>query len=202
MFTLIRASKHLILNGIQGDFVECGVWKGGSVMAMAMTLDRLKEHRDILLFDTFSGMPTGCNLDRDFDGHNESWYRDKSGAHSSAGSEPSWNAVSLQDVQKNLSQIGQTLQKFHFFQGKVEDTLPHSAPDKIALLRLDTDFYSSTKHDLVCLFPRLAKGGILIVDDYGHFLGARKAVDEYFQENDIRMFLTRIDYTAVVGVKS
>ena len=75
------------------------------------------------------------------------------------------------------------------------------APRKIALLRLDTDWYESTKHELVHLFPRLSTGGVLIVDDYGHWAGARRAVDEYVSEHGIVMLLTRIDYTGRIGVK-
>src|SRR5690606_23062787 len=85
--------------------------------------------------------------------------------------------------------------------GKVEDTIPAVIPDKIAILRLDTDWYSSTKHELVHLFPKLSNGGILIIDDYGHWEGARKAVDEYFEETGTRIYLSRIDETGRVAVK-
>ncbi|MBN2143231.1 MAG: class I SAM-dependent methyltransferase [Candidatus Aureabacteria bacterium] len=202
MFALIRAVKYIVRNNIPGVFVECGVWKGGSAMAMAMMLDQLKYHREICLFDTFTGMPPGCDLDIDLDGNDEKWYREKSDQYVHAGSGAAWNASSLEEVRSNLAKIGNTLQQFRFIQGRVEETLPEKANSEIALLRLDTDFYSSTKHELIHLFPRLAKGGILIVDDYGHFLGARKAVDEYFRENNIAMFMNRVDYTAIIGVKS
>ena len=86
-------------------------------------------------------------------------------------------------------------------EGLVEETIPAKAPEKIALLRLDTDFYASTLHELRYLFPRLSKGGILIIDDYGHFLGARRAVDEYIVENDIPILFHRINYTAIIGIK-
>ena len=88
-----------------------------------------------------------------------------------------------------------------FVPGKVEETIPASAPERIALLRLDTDWYESTYHELVHLYPRLEAGGVLILDDYGHFEGARRAVDRYFDENGARPLLTRVDYTARVGVK-
>jgi hypothetical protein len=83
----------------------------------------------------------------------------------------------------------------------VEDTLPAEAPEKLAILRLDTDWYSSTKHELETLYPRLAEGGVLIVDDYGHYEGARRAVDEYFAETGQRVLLSRIDYTGRIAVK-
>ncbi len=82
------------------------------------------------------------------------------------------------------------------------DTIPKNIPEKISILRLDTDWYESTKHELNNLFPRLVSGGILIIDDYGHFQGSKKAVDEYFEENEISSFLFRIDYTGRLFVKS
>jgi hypothetical protein len=88
-----------------------------------------------------------------------------------------------------------------FVKGLVEDTLPSSAPESIALLRLDTDWYESTRHELIHLFPRLVSGGVLILDDYGHWQGARKALDEYFEEHGVKMLLNRIDYSARIGVK-
>ena len=85
--------------------------------------------------------------------------------------------------------------------GKVEDTLPKISPDEISILRLDTDWYESTRCELEVLFPKLSVGGVLIIDDYGHWQGCRKAVDEYFSKHGIRMFLQRIDYTGRVGIK-
>ena len=85
--------------------------------------------------------------------------------------------------------------------GKVEDTVPKNAPEKIALLRLDTDWYESTRRGLVHLFPRLVPGGVLIIDDYGHWQGARKAVDEYIAGNQVKILLNRVDYTGRIGVK-
>ena len=90
--------------------------------------------------------------------------------------------------------------KIHFIEGKVEDTIPKKAPESISLLRLDTDWYESTKHELIHLFPRLSKNGI-VIDDYGHWKGSQKAVDEYFSENKINMLLNRVDYSARMGLK-
>jgi hypothetical protein len=74
-------------------------------------------------------------------------------------------------------------------------------PEQIAVLRLDTDFYESTRHELRHLYPRLVHGGVLIIDDYGHWAGARKAVDEYIAEEGIRLLLNRIDYTGRIAIK-
>ena len=88
----------------------------------------------------------------------------------------------------------------HFVQGMVEETIPAGAPEKIALLRLDTDWYESTHHEMVHLFPRISDGGVLIIDDYGHWAGARRAVDEYFHEHNIAILLNRLDYTGRIGI--
>ena len=109
--------------------------------------------------------------------------------------------ASLEEVQKNMSLTKYPTEKIHFVKGKVEDTIPDKAPEKIAILRLDTDWYESTKHELEYLFPRLIEGGILIIDDYGHFEGSRIAVDEYLEKNNIHDFLHRIDYTGRLLVK-
>ena len=88
-----------------------------------------------------------------------------------------------------------------YIKGKVEETIPEIIPGKISLLRLDTDWYESTLHNLNHLFPLLSKGGILILDDYGHWQGARKAVDEYLEKNNVKILLNRIDYTGRIAVK-
>jgi len=100
-----------------------------------------------------------------------------------------------------VTRVGYDPEKIRFVQGRVEDTLPRHAPDRIALLRLDTDWYESTRHELEHLFPRLAVGGVLILDDYGHWQGARQAVDEYVREHRLRLFLHRIDYAGRCAVK-
>jgi hypothetical protein len=83
----------------------------------------------------------------------------------------------------------------------VEETVPERAPERIGLLRLDTDWYESTRHELEHLYPRLVPGGVLIVDDYGHYEGARRAVDEYLDASREAVLLNRIDYTGRVAVK-
>ena len=97
--------------------------------------------------------------------------------------------------------IGYNTEKLHFIKGKVENTLPEYAPKQISLLRLDTDWYESTKHELTHLFPRLVSGGVLILDDYGYWAGAKKAVDEYFSQNKTQILLNRIDQTGRIAIK-
>lgn len=107
----------------------------------------------------------------------------------------------LAQVKEVLLGTGYAKERIYFIQRKVEDTIPGDAPDSIALLRLDTDWYDSTRHELVHLFPRLSKAGVIIIDDYGHWQGSRQACDEYFTENRIPILLNRIDYTGRIAIK-
>src|SRR5262249_52452971 len=109
--------------------------------------------------------------------------------------------VPLEAVRRVMLGTGYDERKLVFVKGKVEDTVPGQAPAQIALLRLDTDWYESTRHELAHLFPRPAPGGVLIIDDYGHWQGARKAADEYFEAQRIAILLNRIDFSARIAVK-
>ena len=190
---LIGAVEHVVGAGVAGAFVECGVWRGGSSLAAALTFQRLNDLRDLYLFDTFEGMPAPGADDVDLHGvHASHWWSADTQQRAARD-----HGATLDDVRALLASYPNvTLVK-----GMVEDTIPAQAPDAISVLRLDTDFYESTKHELKHLWPRLQPGGILIVDDYGHFEGARKAVDEFFAERGERPFLHRIDYTARLVVK-
>lgn len=197
--SLIRAIKYIEKNKIEGDIVECGVWKGGSIMASLRTLKNLNSFdRDIYLYDTFEGMSEPTEIDESFKGESASAaYFTKN---------EFWNRIEclspLQEVQNNVKSINYPIERIHFIKGKVEETIPNNMiPEKIAVLRLDTDWYESTLHELEYLFPRLVKGGIIIIDDYGHWQGCKKAVDEYIERNNIELFLNRIDYTCRIGVK-
>jgi O-methyltransferase len=188
---LIDAIRHLSLNKVGGAIVECGVWRGGSAMAAALALTSMGvSDRDIFLYDTFEGMPPPTPDDVTFDG--------VPAAQQLANFQPGtgiWCYASIEDVKRNLQSTGYPPSKLHFVQGKVEDTIPGTLPGAIALLRLDTDWYESTKHELTHLFPLLNPKGVLIVDDYGHWAGARKAVDEYFASRREDFYIHRIDYT-------
>jgi O-methyltransferase len=188
------ATEYVVRHEVPGSFVECGVWRGGSVMAMALTLQRLGTmDRDLYLFDTFRGMTRPTETDVDMGGHACLDYWPAPGEDLGIG------AVPLPEVQAALAMTGYDPAHLHFIQGSVEETLPEQAPSQIALLRLDTDWYESTRHELVHLYPRLALGGVIIIDDYGHLRGARKATDEYLDGH--RILLDRIDYSGRIGVK-
>ena len=197
--SLIRAIEHIERYNIEGDIVECGVWKGGSMMAALKALENLKSfNREIYLYDTFEGMSEPTEVDKSV--------RGESATKAFFNKDEVWSRIecfsTLNEVENNISKIDYPNEKIHFVKGKVEDTIPKvKIPEKIAILRLDTDWYESTKHELEHLYPRLVKGGIIIIDDYGHWQGCKQAVDEYFFENNIELFLQRIDYTCRMGVK-
>jgi hypothetical protein len=110
-------------------------------------------------------------------------------------------AVGLDAVRRTVLGSGYPAERVHFVEGRVEDTLPAHAPEQLALLRLDTDWYESTRAEMEHLYPRLVPGGVLIIDDYGHWEGARRAVDEHFAAHGPAPLLHRIDYTARIAVK-
>jgi O-methyltransferase len=198
IISLCNAVEHVVRHNIPGDFVECGVWRGGSMMAAALALQHLGDtNRDLFLFDTFEGMTPPSDADVRADDH-------KSAAEilqTSAPDSVMWANASLEDVTANMGRTGYPKDRIHFIRGLVENTIPSNAPEKIALLRLDTDWYSSTKHELANLYPRLAPNGIMIVDDYGYWRGSRQAVDEYIAENKLPIFLHRIDDTGRLTIK-
>lgn len=196
---LCEATRYVVRFGIKGDIVECGVWRGGSMMAVARTLLELGDtSRRLFLYDTFAGMPPPTEKDVTHSGERASELMEVA-----AKDDPSsiWCRAPLEGVREALSSVGYPRDKMYFVQGKVEDTIPDTTPEHISLLRLDTDWYESTRHELVHLFPRLSPGGVMIIDDYGHWKGARQAVDEYLAESKARMLLNRIDYTGRIAVK-
>jgi len=195
IYALIQAVRYVSANDIPGAIDECGVWRGGSVAAIARTLLQLQDvSRELYLFDTFEGMtePTAKDLD----------YTGKKASQVLADC-PGDRCIDapLEQVKEVLCGTGYPSERIHFVRGRVEDTIPASAPELIALLRLDTDWYDSTKHELIHMFPRLSKAGVIIIDDYGHWRGAREACDEYFAQNRIPILLNRIDYTGRIALK-
>lgn len=194
---LCRSVEYIVEHDIPGDIVECGVWKGGSSMAAALRLKQLGDtSRQLYLYDTFEGMPAPGEWDRDHKGRpGKEWEREH------ATDDANWLEVPLEQVRANLSTTSYPPDKIHLIKGRVEDTIPDQVPDQIAILRLDTDFYESTRHELQHLYPRLSPGGVLIIDDYGFWQGSQRAVDEYLQQHTLPLLLHRIDHSARMCVK-
>ncbi|TWU08227.1 TylF/MycF/NovP-related O-methyltransferase [Stieleria varia] len=195
---LCEAVRYIHDVGIQGDIVECGVWRGGSMMAVAKMLSQFGDtDRELHLYDTFSGMSEPTEMDVAITGEQAEHLL---AIESREDAKSVWCVSGLDEVRSHMQTTTYPQHRIHYHVGKVEETIPEGAPEKIALLRLDTDWYESTRHEMEHLFPRLADGGVLIVDDYGHWEGARRAVDEYFAEHGIGMMLHRLDYTGRIGI--
>jgi len=200
MHALYQAVNYVTDAGVPGDVVECGVWRGGSSMLSALSLiARADTSRTLWLYDTFEGMTPPTELDVKFDGASAGELL--AAQERTADAANDWCVATIDDVRANMDSTGYPAERLRYVQGKVEDTIPLEAPDRIAILRLDTDWFESTHHELVHLYPRLVPGGVLIVDDYGWWQGAREAVDRYFAENDVHMLLARVDPTGRMGVK-
>jgi hypothetical protein len=193
---LLDAIDYLGKHRIDGAVVECGVWLGGSMMAAALALQERGDVRDLYLFDTFDGMTPPGEFDREFSGRHATELLDADPTRTS----DYWAVAPIERVRENMYSTGYPPERITLVKGPVEETIPDHAPERIALLRLDTDWYESTRHELRHLVPRIVSGGVLIVDDYGHYEGARKAVDEYLDANGARILLNRIDYTGRIAV--
>jgi O-methyltransferase len=194
---MIDAARYVAHAKIPGAIVECGVWRGGSMMVAALALREANDYRDLYLFDTYAGMTAPTDQDIDYRGIPAAARYVES---MTAAGHNDWCYASLDDVRRNLASTGYPEDKCHFVQGSVLDTLPSENPSEIAILRLDTDWYESTLHELKHLYPKLSHGGVLIIDDYGYWRGCRKAVEEFFARG--RPFLCRLDETGRLGIKA
>lgn len=178
--------RYISATKIPGDICECGVWRGGSMMVVALTLVEMGDTtRDLYLFDTFTGPPEPGSKDSPT----------ASAELAAALKVPELAHLPTDEVRAKLEETGYPAEKIHLVRGLVEDTIPDQAPGRLALLRLDTDYYTSTAHEMRHLYGRISPGGILIIDDYGKFVGARTAVDEYFNTSGQQVLLNRIDAT-------
>lgn len=178
----VKACRYVVENQISGDFVECGVWRGGNAILAAKIFEYLGADRRVWLFDTFSGMTEPTIKDvRLFDGEmaTTKYFETHQGTHTN------WAYSSIDDVRENMRRANVNMSSVTFVEGDVAQTLREESnlPVSISVLRLDTDWFESTLLEMKVLYPRVPKGGVLIVDDYGHWRGSKLAVDEYFEQN-------------------
>lgn len=198
MYSLYLAVNYLVDSKVEGDCVECGVYRGGNTMLMALTLlARGETGRKIYCYDTFKGMVQPTELDYSVMNIStraiDEWKRQKKEDYNE------WCYAPLSEVKRALYSTGYPRENIIFVQGKVEETIPTTMPSRIALLRLDTDWYESTKHELQNLYPVLVHRGALVIDDYGTWAGSKKAVDEYFARKSL--LLNVMDTTGRIGIK-
>jgi O-methyltransferase len=197
LYALHKAVLYVLANEIRGDFVECGVWRGGSMRLVAMTLmAKGVKDRTLYLYDTFEGMTKPGELDVDLHGSRavDDWTQiERRGVK--------WAYAPIEEVREAIASTGYPMDKVILVKGPVETTIPGTIPERIALLRLDTDWYESTKHEIEHLYPRLSAEGVLAIDDYGHYRGSRQAIDEYFSGARRKPLLQRTDYACRFAVK-
>jgi O-methyltransferase len=200
LYSLWDSVRYVARAGLDGDLVEAGVWRGGSVMLMALALIRAKKTESTLwLFDTFAGLPRpDPELDIDILGNRaiDGWT-----PRSFSEDQAHWAYADEADVRANMARTDYPQEKLRFVVGKVEKTIPDKAPEKISLLRIDTDWHASYDHILPHLYDRVVPGGIIIFDDYGQFLGARKAVDDFIANKNIVSPMIRVDYSCRMMIK-
>lgn len=194
-WNLIKSLHYINQNKLEGDIVECGIWRGGNLFLAKKIQDLYYKNikRTFYGYDTFEGMPEPSV----YDGEKVvQIYKNflKKGER--------WTEASLDDVENSIKKLFLSLDDFNLVKGKVEDTLINkkNLPSKISLLRLDTDFYESTKVELEILYPLLVQKGVLIIDDYGDFIGCRKAVDDYFFDKNVLMI--SIDKSCRIIIKN
>jgi hypothetical protein len=187
----ILAVEYVLENSLQGDIVEVGVWKGGSVVSMLMTLKKNNNiSKKIHLYDTFEGMTP--STDKDFDLINRK-------ADDLINSDPFWLCISpLEEVKENISKIGYPEDLIVYHKGDICEA--KDFPEKISFIRLDTDWYESTKCELEKFYDKVVSGGVIMVDDYGHWQGCKKAVDEFLKDKP-EIKIINIDYTAIYFIK-
>jgi len=196
----MKATRYVLDHSIPGSLVECGVWRGGSSMLMAATLlSEGSKNRELWLYDTFTGMSTANDFDVDYLGLAA---KDQMLEQQRSVNEINvWCYSPLDEVKNNMSLTGYPEYQLKYVVGDVCDTLLTEIPESISLLRLDTDFYESTRAELEVLYPRLSKGGVIILDDYGHWNGARLAVDEFLESNSLRPLIHNVDFSCRMFIK-
>lgn len=193
MFDLYKSVEYVVEAGVSGAIAECGVWRGGMMMLAARTLLSLGDtSRRMMLFDTFEGHPMpDPAADFDIEGHSAAaqWH-------------DGWAMAEIGEVWLNMSLTKYPTHQMQFVRGRVEDTLPTLPSEPLAVLRLDTDWYSGAVVEMKHLWPMLSLGGVLIIDDYIHYPAQRRAVDEYFAAHGIAAKPHRVDYSCRSFIKT
>lgn len=191
VYCLFDSLDYIRKNNIDGDFVECGVWKGGNILGILEYLNFYSmSDRKVWAYDTFQGMTEPETVDVDLDGNSAKSILRSVMCHSP-----------LDEFMNNIKSKCNNISNLKVICGDINYTLDASEniPYKISLLRLDTDWYRSTKKELNVLYPILEPNGVLIVDDYGHWRGSQKAVDEFFEGTNVH--IDKIDYTGIKIIK-
>ena len=180
-------SLHSILDkirveNIQGDLMECGVWRGGAVIFMAAYCKTYEINKTVYVADSFEGLPKPDSKYSDDKGDTYFKY--------------DYLEVGEDQVQKNFEKYELMGPNIKFIKGFFEESLKNTNVQKLSLLRLDGDMYSSTWHSLVEMYPKVVEGGFIIIDDY-YLKGAKAALKDYFLQNGINCELISVDSQSV-----
>ncbi len=182
--------KAVLQDNIPGDFIETGVWKGGATIFMkALLVAHQVSDRRVWVADSFEGLPPPDE---------QSFPADIGDQHSGMKE----LAISLEEVKRNFEKYNLLDDQVHFLKGWFKDTLPTAPIEKLALLRLDGDMYSSTYTALTHLYPKLSPGGFIIIDDWGAVAACQQATLDYRREHGITAEIHTVDWTAVYWRKS
>jgi O-methyltransferase len=188
---LVAATKYVNSANLPGAFVECGVWRGGSAMAFCLScLEQGVKNRELFLFDTYEGFSQVDDVDFEISNGKKAFDLLKSDRNYFCN-------ANLEDVKVGINETEYPSDRIHYLVGDVVNTNLAMLPKEIAILRLDTDYYESTKWELENLFPLLVPGGVLIIDDYDHWNGCRQACDEYFLDKN-SVFLIQMQYGRIM----
>lgn len=180
--------ENVLKNNVEGDFIETGVWRGGTCIFMRGTLEAYGDaSRKVYVADSFEGLPKANPV---------KYPADEGDRHHTY----TVLAVSKEEVENNFRRYGLLDDRVVFLKGWFKDTLPTAPIEQLAILRLDGDMYESTMDALTSLYPKLSKGGYCIVDDYA-LKGCQRAVDDFRRENDISSELRQVDWTGWYWVK-
>lgn len=200
LYDLYKSVEYISKSKVPGDMLECGVWRGGSMMLVARTLLAMGDtNRTLYLYDTFEGHPKpDAQEDIDLWGNRaiDDWT-----IHRKTDETSEWAYVSIDEVRANMALTGYPMERIVLVKGMVEKTAGQNTPQALSLMRLDTDWYESSRVGLETFWPRLSRCGILIADDYGHYKGQRKAVDDFFSVRS-PVLLHRVDYSCRTIVKT
>jgi hypothetical protein len=191
LYALYKSIQYMVTNRIPGDVVQCGVLRGGSMKLVAHALLSLGDtQRTFFLYHTVSDLPDlGVRMDPSSNKTEDTRPKEAKWAYPAAG------------IRETVATSGYPMEKLKLVQGAVEQTPPGMIPEQIALLRLDGAWYSSIRHEIGRLYPRLSPQGILIVDGYGNDQGTRRAVDEYLSKIEKKPLLQRINHACRLAIK-
>jgi hypothetical protein len=199
-YTMWQVANHVEDAGLTGAIAEFGVWRGGMSMIGARVLSERNSTRNVYLFDTFEGMTAPSSLDRELfsDQSADELLKLESKNLRKKDSYNTWCIADFDDVTAGMKTTGIRESQYHLIQGDVLQTVPKNLPQSLAVCRIDTDWYESTAHIIENCWDLIVPGGVLILDDYDMWTGARKAVDDFFESRELKPLMIRPEVGRII----